>query len=201
MRKAALATLMVGALACGGDDAGGGVDAGPGGTDASTELPTTCTGECAQLGLTASFGSTTRGFDRAFFGLTSPAKSGSGQWEVHVESYGGGEDACPSMSSPTPDRTAVITGFEVPTALSAVMDGSTSLLDFEGALLPDPPPTATATSHTIAWVAADPCVPCAEGTEADRASRFVAFDLVATFLEGSLVGRVYATHCDSLDDL
>ena len=196
--RTALLALSILPLACGGDDTSSAADAA---IDASNELPTSCTGDCAVFALSATFGGTTEEFDRAFFGLTSPGKSDSGDWELHIESYGGGDDACPTESSPAPDRTVVLARVPIPAGPGMTGEGQTSLLDFTGSLIPGVPPTSTATSHTIVWTAADPCIPCAEGTEADRQDRFVAFDLSATFAEGTALGHLYATHCDSLDDL
>jgi hypothetical protein len=178
-------------------------DAAAGDADAMIGLPSTCGGDCAALELTAIFGATSRGFDRAFFGLTAPDRTTSGAWEIHLEATAGGADGCPTQSSPTPDRTLVVAALLVPPAPPEPPPGpvapTVSLLDFEGALLPDSP-VATASRATASWVAADPCVACAEG-ESDRADRFVAFELSATFADGSVAGHVFASHCASLDDL
>ena len=200
MKTAMVIAALLVASACGGDDGGGSGAVDAGAADAMVEDFTTCAGDCAALAVTANFDGTTRDLERAYFGLTSPGQSGSGQWEVYVEGYRGGDDGCPTETAATPDQTLIVSGMLIPSEPGNGVVGSSTLLDFEGALL-ELVPNASATTVSIVWVAADPCVACTEGTEADRDDRFVSFDLSATFEGGSVGGRVYATHCDSLDAL
>jgi hypothetical protein len=152
------------------------------------------------MNLVATFGATTRTFDRAFFGLTSPEKSESGEWEVYIENGAGADDACPTMKSPTPDYLLLLAGMPLATVDPGPIMASANLVDFEGALLPDSIREEPA-SNSVTWAAYDPCIACAEGTEEDRASRMVAVDIETTFASGSITGHSYATHCESLDDL
>jgi hypothetical protein len=192
------AALAVALVACGGGDDAAVDGGGDVAIDAATGLPTTCTDACTAIDLTATFGGTNRGFERAYFGLTSPTKSASGEFELYVEASAGGDGLCPSDTSPTPDRIVRVTGLLAPVGVPVPITSATvSLLDFEGSLLPDVP-TATATASTVTWIAADVCTECTAGDDRDR---FATFDLSATFDGGSAAGRIYAGHCDSLDDL
>ncbi len=203
-----LSVLFCLVLACDGggtQDEGGdaaAVDASQPTADAqSGELPTTCTGNCTTMTLSAEFGVTTRPFERAFFGLTSPQNSGSGTWEVYIENSAGGGEQCPSMNSPTPRYLLILAGLPFPSdGAAGPVSGTVNLVDFEGALLPQAP-REEASSNTVTWRAFDPCIACVEGTEPDRASRMVAVDIETTFAGGTISGHSYATHCDSLDDL
>ncbi len=184
-----------------GSDAGASVDAGDVlGADAQDGLPNSCTGDCATMSLVATFGGTTRNFDRAFFGLTSPQKSESGDWEVYIENGAGDDDQCPTMKSPTPDFLLLLAGMPLATLDPGPITATANLLDFEGDLLTKAI-REEATSNTVTWAGYDPCIACAEGTEPDRPSRMVAVDIEATFASGTISGHSYATHCDSLDDL
>jgi hypothetical protein len=171
------------------------VDAASGGA-----LATTCTGACAATTLRAEFGATTRAFERAFFGLSAPSQSDSGEWEIYIEAGAGGDGACPTMDSPTPLFTLIVAGLGLPTEQSEAATGTVNLVDFEGQLLTDMV-FEKASSNTVTWVAADPCVACAEGSEADRSDRMIAIDIDASFSGGSISGHSYATHCGSLDAL
>ncbi|MEC7519149.1 MAG: hypothetical protein VYE22_04750 [Myxococcota bacterium] len=167
-------------------DAGGDDDAGSAGdaasVDAGTGLPETCTDDCAALDLTATFDGNTAPFTRAQLGLE---REGDRVVALRVEAHDGGDPACPTMSSPTPDRTLIIT-FPVPEGGAPMAPTSVSLLDFAGTLTTEPVARAT------------------EATLTPRALRLegephVAFDLDATFEGGAIRGPVYATHCPSLD--
>lgn len=197
LRSLTLATLL---LACGGGDDDSGADAGARSADAREGIADTCTGECARMSLTATFGATTRDFDRAFFGLTSPAKSDSGDWEIYIENGAGDDDQCPTMKSPIPDYLLILAGIPLATVNPGPVSVTANLVDFEGALLPAAP-REEASSNTLTWVAYDPCIACAEGSEPDRDDRMIAVDIEATFAGGTISGHSFATHCDSLDDL
>lgn len=127
--------------------------------------------------LTATFGDTRAPFERAFYGV--------GAGKLHVEAIHGGDAACPTMSSPTPERTVVIAGLPVGfTGKLTHADGvRASLLDFKGTLTKEPILRATAVTATAS----------ASGVD------FVAFDLQATYPGGTIAGHVHATHCASMD--
>ncbi len=191
-------------VACGGDSQSR-PDGAPGDGDAGTQpdartgpLPTTCTGACSTMTLNVSFGDVNRSFDRAFFGLSAPSQSDSGEWEIYIENNAGDDDACPTLTSPTPQFILTVAGLALPD--DASVSGTATLVDFEGALLTDTV-FEEASANTLSWTAADVCLACAEGNEADRADRMIAFDIDATFSEGSIAGHSYATHCESLDKL
>jgi len=195
-------------VACSGADSdvdtsidGGTPDAAVTQVDSGSGLPATCTGECTQMSLEVQFGSITRTFDRAFFGLVSPAQSDSGNWEYYIESGSGDDDACPSKSSPTPRFLLITSGIAPGTSAGEVVTPvAATVVDFEGDLLQGSPLSRSET-RSLKWIAADGCIPCAEGTEPDRATRMIAVDIDASFAEGTVSGHVYAIHCDSLDVL
>lgn len=163
-------------------DAAPDVDGGPtdGGADAGP-----CTGPCTSTDLTATFGDVTEVFDRVQFGLTT---SGDGGMALYLEAHGGGSPECPTMSSPSPDRTLVMNGLP-PLAEEPFTDFTANLLDFEGTLTTAPIlPSTAATYATVATSL----------TPLDGA--FVAFDLEATYAGGTIRGHGYATYCESLSD-
>ena len=184
-RRATLLLLTL--AACGGGD-----DGAPSPDASAGALPATCEGACRTLTLTARFGTVTAPFERAFYGLTRSATGTT----VYLEATSGGDDACPSATSPVPDHLFRLDGFPVPaTTMTIGADGG--LADFLGDLLPSRP-TALAASTTVTPVATDICVGCA-GVPADG---FIALDVQSTFAgdaPGVIAGHVFATHCDSLD--
>jgi hypothetical protein len=188
-RLAALA-LAAALGACGGDD-------GAAPPDGAGGLPTTCAGACATLDLTATFGGTSRGFDRAFYGLTR----GRAGTTLYVEATGGGDPGCPTETSRTPERTFRVADLALP-ASTAPLAGAGALLDFTGDLLPGAP-VASASATTVTPVAARLCASCVGMPAPSDPDGLVALDVTATFAAppGTVSGRVYATHCDSLDTL
>lgn len=136
-------------------------------------------------------------FDHARYGLTPPSMSGSGAWEIYVEMYRGGELACPVENSPTPDQTVIISGLPVPDAPVVVTEAeglSVVMLDFEGLVTTEPILRATGEQADIsAWSL------CADCLRADDPDGFITFELAAPLDDGSIAGRVHATHCPSLD--
>jgi len=119
---------------------------------------------------------------------------------VYIENGAGDDDACPTMNSPVPRYLLILAGLPLATDVAGPVTATANLVDFEGALLPQSP-REEASSNSVTWVAFDPCIACAEGTEADRPSRVVAVDIEASFAGGTISGHSVATHCDSLDDL
>jgi hypothetical protein len=160
--------------------------------DASADasgLPMTCEGACRTTALTATFGSTTRVVDRAFYGVTVAAT----ETTLHVEAHRGGSTACPTQSSPTPDYTLVLGRVELPTSTDATTSPG-NLLDFVGDLLGGPL-GAAATAVSVQATAANVCATCPTHPEG-----FVALDVSLTFATGNVTGHLFAIHCDSLDD-
>jgi hypothetical protein len=153
------------------------------GTSADASAPRdggACEG-CDITALTAVFGARTAGFDRAQHGR-------AGTDGVHVEAHFGGRPECPSMTSPTPDRTLVLSGVRASADLrpQTYADGvRATLLDFRGVLVSAPLLRATAVTVTPRAI--------------DRGSR-VTLDLSATFEGGTLRGTIVAPHCPSLDE-
>lgn len=119
-------------------------------------------------------------FDRAQHGVELDGR-------LHVEAHAGGDPACPTMTSPTPLRTLVISGLRPLTdgGVISYADGlRVSLLDFSGAVTSAPLERALDARATARWV---------------EPGTLVSFQLTATFDGGTLSGGFSAPHCDSLD--
>lgn len=168
------------------------VDAG----DAGVDLPPGDTGPNTNVDITATVAETTEGFERAFYGITTPEQSASGEWELHVEVYAGGAPGCPQMDSPTPDRTLVIGGLkfpEVPTEQREEDGVAIALLDFQGTLTDQP--TMSATGEIVYFQRWELCTDC----QGDDPDGYLSFDVDALLEGGNVRGHVYATHCASLN--
>jgi guanyl-specific ribonuclease Sa len=146
----------------------------------------TCEDTCAQTLLTLVFGNDEVSIDRAQFGFNLPD---NGEQTLHVEAHFGGDPACPSQSSPTPDRTVIFANVPIPVDTTPIDGTPVTLLDFEGSLSPNP--FDKATQVTLTPVAARMTPPEAA---------FVAFEVDVVFPGGTMVGHVYASHCDSMDE-
>jgi len=154
-------------------------------TDAETSFET-CENACTMTELALTFGSNEAVVDRAQFGFNAPD---NGKVSLHVEAHFGGDPACPTGASPSPDRTVIFANVPIPTDSTPIENAAVTLLDFEGTLSPNP--FDSATSATLSPVAAKP-------TPTDDA--FIAFDVNATFDGGTMTGHIYAVHCDSMDE-
>lgn len=129
--------------------------------------------------LTGRFGTRTGGFERAQHGR-------AGADRVYLEAHSGGDPACPTMMSPSPRRTLVVSGVRVGTAVQTEADGVTAaLLDFTGELVSAPIVRATAVRVT---------------PRAINPGTSVSLEINATFPGGTITGSVVAPHCDSLDE-
>lgn len=165
-----------------GADAGSAADSG---TD--TGPSTGCTGACKAVALTATFGGKTRFITRAQFG-TQTGDSGA---QLHVEAHSGGEPACPTAASPTPTYTLIVSSVprSAPGGKASKSDGVTSaFFDFAGDL--GLPALTKATAVVVSALQEDTASPPA----------WTAFDVTATFAEGSVTGHVYAEYCASLTE-
>ena len=146
-----------------------------------------CTGACRSLALGATYGAVTASFERAQFGRDKTGPNVSG---VTVEVHAGGAPECPKQNSPTPDRTLIVSGIKVGSEgkTLTLADGvAVTLLDFKELLTKKPLDKATAAKLTVVAI---------EGTPPDK----VAFDLEATFEEGTIRGHVFADHCATMDE-
>jgi hypothetical protein len=164
--------------------------------DVAPDAGPRCDAQCRTVALIATVGAASAGFDRAYYGLTAPASSTSGRWEVHVEVHAGGPAGCPTQESPTPDQTLIVTGMTFPEVPLTVTDADglvVSLLDFSGALTAEP--VLRANGEELTWIQWDLCTDC----EGDDPNGFLAFDLAAPLDAGRVEGHVYATHCASMD--
>jgi hypothetical protein len=170
-------------------DSGGGADDGSTASDGGSDGTTACEGACSTTALVATFGAKSGPLDRAQHGVDH----GDVADTLHVEAHHGGDPACPNQSSPTPDRTFIVSGVPVKAPASATLtekDGVTAaFLDFKGDVLPSVPLTKAA-KVTVKVTAVDAASP----------PKWAAFDVDATFAEGTVKGHVYASHCASLDD-
>jgi hypothetical protein len=172
------------------DGEGGSIaDASTDTTSATTDAPATaCEGTCKITSLVGDFGGKKRTLVRAQFG-TQP---GDGGTELHTESHLGGDPACPTMSSPSPDYTLIVTS--IPRGATGKKlsqnDGIKAVFfDFKADLgLAAPSGISKSLSVNITVVAEDPATPPA----------WVAVDVTAGFTEGSVAGHLYAEYCQSL---
>lgn len=147
-----------------------------------------CEGDCKKTTLVADFGGKTRPLDRAQLGTQT---RDGGAAELYVEAHAGGSTACPTMNSPSPERTLIVNHIPRGVVGSKVTDkeGLTSaFLDFAGDL--GLPPATEAISVNVTVVAEDKATPPA----------WVAFDVTAYFREGEVRGHAYATYCASLSE-
>ncbi|HSO39459.1 MAG TPA: hypothetical protein VLT33_43325, partial [Labilithrix sp.] len=147
----------------------------------------TCEGACKTTSLVASFGGLTRPLDRAQFGT----QQGDAGAQLHVESHSGGLPACPTAQSPTPTYTLIVSSIPRGAAggAASAKDGVTSaFFDFKGDL--SLPPLTKATSVSVTGLVEDTATPPA----------WSAFDVTATFKEGTVTGHVYAAYCASLTE-
>ncbi|CAN0560658.1 unnamed protein product, partial [Laminaria digitata] len=162
-------------------------------------LPTECAGACRDLSLMIDLSGAQDSFQRAYYGLTSPAQSSSGTWELHLEATSGGADGCPTEASPSPDWTLVLAGLTLPLGRDPVVQGlSVSFLDFSGRFLTGTPITRS-TTRSVQALAANLCPECVGMSAPAHPEGLVSLNLQASFAEGSIAGQVFATHCDSLD--
>ncbi len=165
----------------------GGLDAGlEASAQDSAEAGPSCTGDCAVTSLQAQYGTVKASFGRAQFGHDL---QGGRVTSLTVEAHAGGSPECPKEDSPTPDRTLVVSGIPVGSqgrTLTFADGVRATLLDFKTVLTKKP--LDRATSITLKVIALDGDLP-----------RTVAFDLEATFEEGTIKGHAYATHCTSMD--
>jgi hypothetical protein len=155
-----------------GDDANAAADAGP-----DALAPTKSTSAVATLN------GVERTLDRAQFGLTKDGTSST----LYVEAHEGGVAECPEKE--TPKRTLIVRGVPIgaPGDQFTKDDGVTvSLLDFAGDQITSDRPVTTATAATVTIVSFD-----------HEASAEIEVD--ATFAEGTVKGRIYATYCAAMN--
>src|SRR5689334_19799232 len=121
MTRALLATAILALGACSSSSGGApapGSDASA--DDAGADAPGTCDGACRTTALVATFGSKTGTLDRAQLGVDH----GDTGDTLHVEAHHGGDPACPTASSPTPDRTFVLSGVPRTASVGATLTES-----------------------------------------------------------------------------
>jgi hypothetical protein len=159
-------------------------------TDASDAAPSVdpaaCEGPCKVTTGVASFGGKEVSFDRAQFGLDGDAGS-----LLRVEAHVGGDPACPTQASPTPDQTLIVAGMPrgAPGKALTKADGVTAtLIDFKGGLLSSAKPES-ATDLLLTVRAQDPAA----------SPQWVGFEIQATFPTGAVKAYFYAARCASLD--
>lgn len=146
--------------------------------------------------LAASKGGKSYPLSQAYFGLT---KLSEGGFELYVEVHEGAAPGCPQQSSPTPDRTLIVSGMRPGTLTPQTKaDGiATTMLDFDGTVSPVLPLKSSAA--TVTTLGESLCLECYG--QPDPGGRFYDFSLDATLDDGVTVqGMAHATHCDSLDE-
>lgn len=158
--------------------------------DAPPGIPGSCEASCAQQTLDATFAGVGEPFERAVFAFErDDAQQPLG---LYIEALHGGFSGCPAQGSPTPDRTLIVSGLPLPQVRGPFSEADglrVTLFDYAGTLLPDAPMAkAERASATFVAFSAEPG---AEG--------FVALDLSASFADGVVQGRLYATYCATLE--
>jgi hypothetical protein len=140
--------------------------------------------------LTTTINTVARELDRSQWGTTQ-IDGGTG---IYLEAHKGGDPACPTSSSPTPDYTLIVSN--VPRGASGtkytMTDGvRVAYFDFKGDQVTDGGgnPIVRATSASVTIVALDPAPQGSVEVEVD-----------ATFPSGTVKGRAFATFCQSLSD-
>jgi hypothetical protein len=165
-----------------------GVDSGPDATDAGTDVSAPgCVGACKTTSLVVDIGGTKRPLDRAQFGT----QQGDAGAQLHVEAHAGGSPECPSQTSPTPTYTLIVSSIPRGAAggSASKSDGvASAFFDFKGDL--GLPPLTKATAVSITSLVEDSANPPA----------WSAFDVTATFPEGTVTGHIYAEYCASLSE-
>jgi hypothetical protein len=157
--------------------------------EAKADAPSSaCEGACKTTSLVTDFGGRKRTLNRAQFGT----QQGDAGAQLHTESHLGGSPACPSMQSPTPDYTLIVSSIPRGTAGGKLSerDGVTSaFFDFKSDLgLAAPSGITKAVSVSINITAQDTANPPA----------WIAMDVSAMFREGQVKGHMYAEYCQSL---
>jgi len=160
--------LVFAATACGGGDSKPAVTT----NDAMIDAPINTT-----TALTAAM-LNTRTLDHAIYGVNNDDGT------LHVEVHKGGDPGCPTMTSPTPDYTAIIG--RVPPMTAATATSVANFLDYQGDMLGGATLGAAATMVSLTSVVYTVGIS-------------VALDVSLTFAAGTVTGHVFATHCDSLD--
>lgn len=166
----------------------------------ASELPDPgCDAACQQTTLNAQFGEASAPFDRAFFGLSAPETTTSGEWEIYIEAQYGGSTQCPDESSPTPERTLILTGLAASIAPGEQLSGlGATLIDYDGALL-GADYIERGSSVSVTAVATELCIDCVGQPAPAQPLSFVALELTGLFPRGTIDGHLYAIHCDSMD--
>ncbi len=163
-------------------------------------LSTVCEGDCQALTAVVELNSTQATFQKAFYGL-SISTSNPGVAQLYIEASMEGGAGCPMESSPTPDWLLVISNIPVPLSADPVSDDlSVTFVDFSGQLLMNSP-ISRATTSEVQLTSAQLCIECVGMTAPSQPDGHVALDVMATFEQGSAMGHIYATHCDSLDTI
>ncbi len=155
------------------EDAGAGEDAGE--ADSGGPIPT------KKTSLEATINGVVRTLDRAQFGVTKADGT------LYLEAHEGGVAECPETK--TPKRTLIVRDVPkgAPGARFTKSDGVGSVLfDFAGDQIDSlKPTTASAVTVTIVDI-----------TDATS----VEIEIDATFPEGTVKGRLYATYCAAMDE-
>ena len=179
-------TGVVGAAPDGGPD--GALAAADAGSDAGSDAsPPVCEGACKTTSLVVDIGGNKRPLGRAQVGT----QQGDAGAQLHVEAHSGGKPECPGPSSPTPTYTLIVSRIPRGAAggTASERDGVTSaFFDFKGDL--GLPPLTKATSVSVTALVEDTATQPA----------WSAFDVAATFKEGTVTGHVYAEYCASLSE-
>lgn len=166
-----------------------------------------CDGECADhnLKFTTTDGRTVP-FSNVGFGLTHPSDAESGEWELYILTWEQGVSGCPDQGSPTPTHELILSDIQIPTTTDDITKDTASLvaalIDYRSNVIDrtqNPSGISSASAVTIKPVGVSVCTECVGVLTMPDVDGFVSFDVTAEFEEGTISGRIYAQHCDSLD--
>jgi hypothetical protein len=136
--------------------------------------------------LESSMGGVVRTLVRAQFGSD---RSDAGA-TIYLEAHLGGDPACPTETSPVPDYTLVVANIPrgAPGQKFTLEDGvAVTYFDFKGDQIRGDVPLRKAAAATVTIVEID-------------GDTSVEIEVDATFAEGTVKGRAYATYCESLSN-
>ena len=158
-------------------------DAGAGEQDAA-EAGGAIPSPTKKTDLEATINAVTRTLDRAQYGTTTEGASET----LYLEAHEGGVAECPEKE--TPKRTLIVSGVPkgAPGDTFTTGDGvGVSLFDFAGDQVTTAKPFTTAKAAKVTIVALE------DGASAE-------IEVEATFDEGTVKGRLYATYCAAMSE-
>ena len=138
---------------------------------------------------------------RAAYGLSSPERTESAEWEIYVEVWEGGFTGCPDEASPTPARSAILSGLPLFDDTALVEDDrlSFTLFDYQGDVIDWESPFLRASAVSVLPLRWELCLECVGEAPPSHPEGEIALRVEATVENLEVRGEIVARHCDSLD--